>query len=525
MNTSRSLKILFLSAEVVPFAKTGGLADVAGSLPKAIRALGHDIRIAMPRYGRVSPDRFDLRPKLDPFPVPLDDMEEPASILEGHIGEDVPVYFVENARLFDREGIYMYPDDAERFIFYCRAALEMCRQMGWRPDVIHCNDWHTAIIPNWMQTVYRDDPFFKDTATLYTIHNLAYQGIFGYRVLEIAGLEEYGFIAHPDLAPDLNDVVDLMARGILFADIINTVSERYAREILTPEFGERLDPILRDRRDRLFGVLNGIDYEVFNPATDPHIASRFDSDHLEARRPNKAALQREAGLPEREDIPLIGAISRLSDQKGFDLIAEIIDAWMQHVPSQFILLGTGEQRYHELFEGIQERYPDRVAVFLTFNAPLAQRIYAGTDMFLMPSRFEPCGLGQMIAMHYGSVPIVRATGGLADTVRDYDPRTGEGNGFSFKSYDALALYAALVRAVETFKYRDVWRRLMLRGMRADFSWQRSARKYVDLYYRAIATRRGAHRPEEYPTWRRDGTAERMGGHQVVEDEGESNRGV
>ncbi|MCD6291265.1 MAG: glycogen synthase [Anaerolineae bacterium] len=511
MSAQPPLKILFLSAEVVPFAKTGGLADVAGSLPKAIRALGHDIRVAMPRYGRISPEQFHLTPILSPFSVPMDDTEETARVWEGHIGEDVPIYFIENARLFDRDGIYMYPDDAERFIFFSRAALEMCRQMNWRPDVIHCNDWHTAIVPNWMQTAYRDDPFFKSTATLYTIHNLAYQGVFGYRVLEIAGVAEYGFIAHPDLAPDLNDVVDLMARGILFADIINTVSERYAQEILTPEFGERLDPILRDRRDRLFGVLNGIDYEVYNPATDPHIASRYDIRHLADRPPNKAALQQEAGLPERPDVPLIGAISRLTDQKGLDIIAEIMDAWMQHLPSQFILLGTGEQRYHELFASLHNRYPDRMSLFLTFNAPLAQRIYAGSDMLLMPSRAEPCGLGQMIAMRYGSVPIVRATGGLADTVQDYDPRTDEGNGFSFGPYDAMALYTALTRAVETYKYQDVWPKLMRRGMRADFSWEHSARKYVDLYYRAVATKHGTRRPEEYGVMHPDGTAGRMGG--------------
>ena len=511
MSAQDSLKILYLSAEVVPFAKTGGLADVAGSLPKAIRALGHDIRVAMPRYGRITRDKFHLTQRLEPFAVPMGDISEPAAILEGQLAPNVPIYFVENARLFDRDGIYMYPDDAERFIFFCRAAVEMCRGLGWQPDVIHCNDWHTAIIPNWMQTIYRNDPFFKNTATLYTIHNLAYQGIFGYRMLEIAGIEEYGFIAHPDLAPDLNDVVDLMARGILFADIINTVSERYAQEILTPAYGERLDPILRDRRDRLFGVLNGLDYDVYNPATDPYVISHFNASHLEARAPNKAALQQEAGLPERPDTPLIGAISRLADQKGFDLIAQIIDPWMQHLPSQFILLGTGEQRYHDLFEGIRNRYPDRVAVFLTFSPPLAQRLYAGADMFLMPSRFEPCGLGQMIAMRYGCVPVVRATGGLADTVKDYNPRSDEGNGFAFEPYDAMALYTTLVRAVETYKYPEVWRRLMLRGMAADFSWETSARKYIDLYYRAVATRRGTHPPQDYAVLRRGSTAERMAG--------------
>ncbi|HIQ05500.1 MAG TPA: glycogen synthase [Anaerolineae bacterium] len=500
MTTSETLKILYLSAEVVPFAKTGGLADVAGSLPKAIGQLGHDIRVAMPRYGRVHIEHFGLTEVLPHLSVPMDEEQEDARIWQGHIGEDdqkVPVYFVDNARLYDRDGIYMYPDDAERFIFFSRAAVEMCKMLDWQPDIIHCNDWHTAIVPNWMKTIYKDDPFFAHTATVYTIHNLAYQGIFGYRVLEIAGIDEYGFIAHPDLAPDLQEVVDLMARGILFADVINTVSERYAREILIPEYGERLDPLLRDRRDRLFGILNGIDTDVFNPATDPHITVNYDVNSLDKRPANKAALQKEAKLPERPDVPLVGIISRLADQKGFDLISAVIDPLLRHVGCQFVLLGTGDQHYHELFEDVARRYPDQAAVFLTFNAPLAQRIYAGSDMFLMPSRFEPCGLGQMIAMRYGSVPVVRATGGLADTVQDYNPITGEGNGFSFEPYDAMALYTALVRAAETYKYRDVWRKLQMRGMMSDFSWAASARRYVDLYRRALAARTGNHSPDEY----------------------------
>lgn len=490
------LKILYLSAEVVPFAKTGGLADVAGSLPKAIRTLGHDIRVAMPRYGRVDIEKFGLKKVLGPFPVPLDDQQKPAEIYEGRIGEDVPVYFVENKELYDRDGIYMYPDDAERFIFYCRAALEMCRHLDWRPDIVHCNDWHTAIVPNWLKTIYKDDPFFAGTATVYTIHNLAYQGIFGYRVLEIAGVDEYGFLAHPDIA-DLNEVVDLMARGIHFADVINTVSETYAQEILTPEYGERLDPLLRDRRHRLFGILNGIDYEVMNPATDPHIAQHYDIHSLDKRVENKKALQREAGLKEDVDVPLVGAISRLTDQKGFDLVSQVIDPMIRYLKVQFVLLGTGEQRYHEMFHELSQRYPEQVRAFLTFNAPLAQRIYAGSDMFLMPSRFEPCGLGQMIAMRYGSVPVVRETGGLADTVKDFDPRAGTGNGFTFREYEPLALYTAIVRAAETYRHTDVWRRIQLAGMTADFSWAASARKYVDLYQRALAVIRGEHPLEEY----------------------------
>ncbi|MBC7232734.1 MAG: glycogen synthase [Chloroflexi bacterium] len=495
MTAQQPLKILYLAAEMVPFAKTGGLADVAGSLPKAIRALGHDIRVSMPRYGRIDPIRFGLQEVLPAFPVPMDKQMEEAAVLQGTIASDVPVYFIENAKYYDRDGIYMYPDDAERFIFFCRSALEMLKRLNWRPDIIHCNDWHTAIIPNWLKTVYKDDPFFAQTATVYTIHNLAYQGIFGYRVLEIAGIAEYGFMYHPEMA-DLAEVVDFMARGIFFADVINTVSEKYAQEILTPEFGEKLDPLLRDRRDRLFGILNGIDYEVMNPATDKYIVQNYDVEHLEKRVQNKLALQQQANLKQDAGIPLIGIISRLTDQKGFDILGDVLDHVLD-LDLQLIVLGTGDPHYHEMFSRIAQAYQGKAAVFLTFNAELAQRIYAGTDMFLMPSRFEPCGLGQMIAMRYGSVPIVRATGGLADTVKDFDPRTGEGNGFSFARYDRWALFATIVRALENYKYKDTWRRLQIKGMTADFSWNASARKYVDLYYRAIAARGKETKLEDY----------------------------
>src|SRR5512139_3135006 len=423
MIDQQSLKVLYLSAEAVPFAKTGGLADVAGSLPKAIRCLGHDIRLAMPRYGRVEIEKFGLIRRLDALPVPMDERTEIAGLLEGRIGAgptETPVLFVDSQRYFDRQGIYMYPDDAERFIFFSRAALEICRALDWQPDVIHCNEWHTALIPNWLKTVYESDQFYRNIATLYTAHNLEYQGIFGYRVLEIAGLAETGFIAHPDVAPDLNYVVDLMARGILFADIINTVSETYAREILTPELGQRLDPVLRDRRDRLYGILNGIDTELYDPATDANIAARFDANNLEPRAQNKAALQAELKLPVRPDPPLIGVVSRLIDQKGFDLIAAVADPLLQNVPCQLVVMGTGEMRHHDMLNALAARYGDQVAVQLTFNRPLEQRIYAGSDIFLMPSRFEPCGLNQMVAMRYGAVPVVHATGGLADTVQDYD---------------------------------------------------------------------------------------------------------
>lgn len=484
------LKILMMAAEMVPFAKTGGLADVTGALPKAIKSYGHDVRMAMPRYGRIDPERFNLSEILPPYPAPMDDRTEEARLMQSTVpsaGGEIPIYMVDNQHYYDRDGIYMYDDDADRFIFFCRAALEGIKRIGWQPDVIHCHDWHTAIVPNWLKTIYKNDPFFAQTACVYTIHNLAYQGIFGYRVLEIAGVDEYGFIAHPDM-PHLNDVVDFMGRGIYYADIINSVSGTYAQEILQPEFGEGLDPLLRDRRDRLYGVLNGIDVELNDPATDQYIAAHYDMANPAGKIECKLDLQREAGLPQHRTTPLIGVISRLADQKGFDLIDAIIEPLLRHNDVQFVVLGTGDHRYHDRLNEVRARFPQQAAAFLTFNASLAQKIYAGSDMFLMPSRFEPCGLGQMIALRYGSIPIVRETGGLADTVRNFDPTTNEGNGFSFKAYDSMALYAAIIRALENFRYRDTWRQLVMRAMAADHSWATSARKYIDLYHRAIAAR-------------------------------------
>ena len=478
------MRVLMLAAEMVPFAKTGGLADVLGALPKGLKQLGVDVRVAMPRYGRIDPAKFDLRVEIDNLPVSMDEATESVRVLQTSVGDGIPVYFVDSERYFNREGIYGYPDDGERFILYCRASLEMLKELEWCPDVIHCHDWHAGVVPNWLKTIYRSDPFWSRIASVFTIHNLQYQGVFGHRILEVAGIEEYGFLYHPQMQ-ELASVVDLLARGIYFADVISTVSERYAREILTPEFGEKLDPLLTDRRDRLFGVLNGLDYDEVNPATDRYIATRFDVDHLERRIENKLALQREANLTVDASIPLAGMISRMVDQKGFDILAEAFDDMMQSLPLQFVLLGTGDQHYHNIFNRFAQTYPDRAAIFLTFNAALAQRIYAGADVFLMPSRFEPCGLGQLIGLRYGCIPVVRSTGGLADTVQDYNPRTGEGNGFAFERYHHTDLLVAVVRALENMKCASTWQSLQRRGMQADFSWGASAAKYLDLYRRAV----------------------------------------
>ncbi|HEY8477591.1 MAG TPA: glycogen synthase GlgA [Chloroflexota bacterium] len=483
----RPLRVLFAAAEAAPFAKVGGLADVAGALPKALAGLGHDVRVVVPRYGAIDERRFPLTQRLDHVPVPMGDGTEPAAVLEGRLAERVPVYFVDNPRYFFREQVYGYPDDGERFVFYARAALAMLPFLNWQPDVIHANDWHTGLIPVWLKTVLRDEPSVRSSATVFTIHNLAYQGVFSSRLLRTAGLERVGPPVRAGVG-EQHGVVNLMALGIRFADVITTVSETYAREIVTPEYGERLDALLRERQDRLYGILNGIDVETFDPTTDPHLAANFDQHRLDRRRQNKVAVQREVGLPEAPEVPLMGMVSRLADQKGFDILGDVVDHILD-LGVQFVLLGTGEQHYHDLFRKIAAAYPRQAAVSLTFDLALAQRIYGGCDLFLMPSRYEPCGLGQMIAMRYGAVPVVRKTGGLADTVQDWDPAAGRGTGFVFERYDRWALFTAVVRALETLRYPDVWRRIQRNGMSCDFSWTRSAQQYERVYHEALAARR------------------------------------
>jgi starch synthase len=478
---SRSLRILMLSSEMVPFAKVGGPADVVGALPKALNKMGHDVRVVIPCYRSIQPEQFGLTMALPALPVPMRQSAEEVAIRETTVG-GVPVYFVDAPRFFHRENIYGYTDDGDRFILFCRAALECCRALDWSPDVIHAHEWHTAIVPNWLHTLYRNDPFFAGTATVFTIHNMAYQGIFGHRILEVAGLANQEFVF--PVQTELGDVVDLMGRGIAYSDAITTVSETYAREIVTTEYGEGLDGLLRRRLSRLFGVLNGIDAETMNPATDPYIEQHFDAEHLEQRAANKRALQEQAKLDVNPDAPVIGFVSRLTRQKGCDLLASIFDQIMQ-LGAQVIIVGTGDSYYHEIFNQFVSKYPGQAAAHFTFGADWTQPLYAGTDMYLMPSRFEPCGLNQMIAMRYGSIPIVRATGGLVDTVTEFDPANESGTGFTFGPYDNWALFAAIVRALQSYRFPDRWRNLMQRAMTADHSWRASASSYVGIYEDAI----------------------------------------
>ncbi len=476
------LKILLVAAEVAPFAKVGGLADVAGALPKALKAMGHDVRVVMPRYGSIDVEKYGLRRIVSNLGVPLAHQPVNADVLEGRIGGEVPIYFIENQQFFGREGMYGFWDDDARFIYFSRAALEMLRPLDFRPDVIHVNDWHTAVIPNMLTRLYAGDPFYADIATVLTIHNLAFQGVFGYGALHLADLEQWGLI-RPGM-PGLDDIVNLLGRGLYFSDVVNTVSNRYAEEILTPEYGEKMDPLLRLFRGKLHGIINGIDYDVFNPSTDASIVAPYDIGGIEKKVENKLALQKEVGLPQDPAIPVIGLISRLYDQKGLDLIANIMWGLMR-LNLQLVVLGAGDARYEELFRANARENPQKVSATIGFKPVLAQHIYAGSDMFLMPSRFEPCGLGQLISLRYGTIPIVRATGGLADTIDDWDPVRQTGNGFVFTAYDHWDLFAQVVRALETFRQPSLWCRLQANAMSTDVSWANSAEKYVGLYRTAM----------------------------------------
>jgi starch synthase len=485
---ARPLNVLFLSSEVDPFAKTGGLADVSGALPQVLKSLGVEIRVMMPRYGSINERRTRIHEmiRLKDIEVPLGSRLHLANVRSSFLTsahDKVQVYFVDNHALFGRHGLYVHPetrkdyaDNDERFAFFCRSAFEILKRMGWAPDIIHCNDWPTGLVPVYRRTLYRDDPLFKDTRTIFTIHNMAYQGIFPKKSFARTGLpeevlSEEGVEAYGQL--------NFLKGGLVFADAITTVSEKYAEEIATSvEFGAGLQHIVAKRKKDLTGILNGVDYSQWDPSVDELTPHRFDARSLDLKVENKKVLLERVKLPFQENVPVIGIISRLAAQKGFDLIGEILDDLMK-LEVQLVVLGTGEKPYHDLFEKAARRYPQKVAVALAFNNELAHLIEAGSDMFLMPSRYEPCGLNQIYSLRYGTVPIVRATGGLADTIDDVEGSNG--TGFTFKNYKASELLKTVQRARHAFADQAAWKKLMKAGMAKDFSWEVSARKYLHLY--------------------------------------------
>jgi starch synthase len=491
---AKPLTVLFLSSEVEPFAKTGGLADVAGALPPALKRLGAEVRVMMPRYGSIKERAHKLHEmiRLKEIPVPVGSRSRIASVKSAflsHGQEKVQVYFVENKALFGRTGLYVHPESQKdyedndlRFAFFSRSVFEILKQMRWAPDIIHCNDWHTGLVPAYLRTLYAADPFFKHTRTVLTIHNIAYQGEFPATAYGATGLPE-----DPALREALTarGKINYLKAGLVFAHALTAVSERYAEEIRSgPEFGYGLEDVVQSRAGELRGILNGADYLQWDPEHDPLIPHRYGARSLDLKQESKKALVEKMGLTFSPTTAVIGIVSRLATQKGFDLIGEILDELMT-MDLQLVVLGTGEKQYHDLFTRAAKKHPGKLAVALRFDHALAHLIEAGSDMFLMPSRYEPCGLNQLYSLRYGTVPVVRATGGLADTVEDFDGVTG--TGFAFEKYDSHELLATVRRAVKTFADQAEWTKIMKAGMAKDFSWDASARKYLQTYRSVLKT--------------------------------------
>jgi starch synthase len=491
--TAHRLRILLLTSEMAPFAKTGGLADVAASLPRALARLGHDVRVLMPRYRGV--DRFagELRVVVPDIRVPLGDRMVEGALWAGRAPSGVPVYFLANDHYYHREELYGtadgdYWDNCERFVFFCRGALEaLIRLAGgegterrWRPQVVHANDWQTGLLPVYLRTLYRDVPSLRPLGALFTIHNLAYQGTFwhydmpmtglGWDLFTPAGLEFYGKLS-------------FLKGGLVFSDVLTTVSQSYAREIRTAEHGHGLDGVLEERSADLHGIVNGLDGDLWDPAGDPAIEKSYSAERPEGRIECRAALQRALGL-EASSGPIAGIVSRMAAQKGLDLVLAALPELLAE-DCQLAVLGSGDAPIEEAFAAAAARYPGRVSVTLGYRDDLARRIYAGADLFLMPSRYEPCGLSQLIALRYGCIPVARRTGGLADTVVDFDPVARSGTGFLFDDFSVDDLLGAVRRAIAAHRDAEGWSALIGNAMRQDFSWDASARHYVTLYRKAI----------------------------------------
>lgn len=459
------MKIVICASEVVPYAKTGGLADVAGALPLALEKEKQEVILILPRYKAIDSAKFKLK-KLN------------TDISYCGIGKNIKVYFVENDKYFNRDGLYGnkdgdHKDNLDRFAYYCRRSLSLLKEINFKPDIIHCHDWQSSLIPVYLKTIYANDQFYKKTRTILTIHNIAYQGVFpkdefqklglDWNLFDIEGLEFYG-------------QVNILKGGIVFADLINTVSPTYAKEIETKEFGFGLEGVLDKRRGSVFGILNGLDYDIWNPQTDKFITKNFSVLNPDGKAKNKEALQAFCKLPRSKNLPLFGIVSRLAEQKGFDILAEGIDEICK-MGIQIVILGTGDIKYHQLLERIVKKYPKVISLNLKFDDPLAHKIYAGSDIFLMPSKYEPCGLGQLIALRYGTIPLVFKTGGLADTVNS-------SNGFVFNSYSKVSLIKAIRKAKAIYSDGKEWAALMSRAMKCNFSWAESAKKYLELYAKA-----------------------------------------
>lgn len=482
----RSFRVAYVTSEITPYAKTGGLGDVSGALPPALRRAGHDVRVFSPLYSVIDLERHDFLPVdgLQDLAIQVGARKVPFSVYRAAEEPDLPLYFVHCPRLYARDGIYTSgPDEHARFVLLQRAAIESCQRLGWAPDVFHCHDWQTSLIPLYLKTLYAWDRMFKSTRSVLTIHNLGYQGTFPRKILEDTGLEpSRKYLHQADLAAGR---IGFLKTGLIYADLLTTVSPTYAREIQTEEHGAGLDELLRERASSLFGILNGVD-TAWDPRTDPNIPVRYSEKSLGRKERNKAVLLQELGLGYRKEAAAIGMITRLTYQKGIKLLPESLPRVLASHDVRLVVLGSGEPEHERFFTELQEAFPRKVRFWRGFHAELAHRIEAGCDMFLMPSLYEPCGLNQMYSRIYGTVPIVRKTGGLADTVQLFDPDTGEGTGIVFDHATPQGVRWALEAALELYARPDLWRVLVRNAMDCDFSWDRSVRQYEEVYARAVS---------------------------------------
>ena len=480
------MKIAFVSSEAVPYAKTGGLGDVAGSLPKELEILGCEVKLFIPKYFAIDEEKYGLRYNGDvgEMPIRINGQIRATHLHQAKLpGSNVEVNFIDCSHYFHREHIYNNDaDEDERFILFSKAVIETIQRMNWAPDVIHCNDWQTGLLPLFIKDNYNWDRMFDKTSTLFTIHNIGYQGRFSKSTMFSAELS--GELYYPDGPVEFEDSVSFMKTGIVFADLINTVSNKYSHEILTPEYGSGLEKTLRTRKTDLYGILNGADYSVWNPETDIYIPYNYSINNLSGKLKNKKYLLEHFKMPFNEKVPLVGIISRMVAQKGYDIFAETINELMT-LNAQWIVLGSGEYKYELMFRTLANNLPHKVGVYTGYNNELSHLVEAGADMFLMPSRYEPCGLNQLYSLKYGTVPIVRKTGGLADTVHDWDElrsyNLDTGTGFSFNDHTDYALFKSVERAVNCFSVKSAWKKIQTNGMKKDYSWKHSAEQYIELY--------------------------------------------
>lgn len=475
------MKVLFVGSEANPFVKTGGLGDVLGALPKSLDNTGVDARVVIPKYKNIDRNLDSKLKFVKWFMVKVGWRTQYCGVFEyNHNG--ITYYLLDNEYYFGRDGLYGYADDGERFAFFNRAVLQLVKEINFRADVLHCNDWQTGMVPVLLKLEYAKDLFYYDMKSVFSIHNMKFQGVFPKEVLP----ELFGYDMEPYYNGSLafDGGVSFMKGGILYSDRVSTVSNSYVDEIKTSEYGERMDSILRDRSYALNGILNGIDYDEFNPNCDNLIYAKFNEKDLSGKKKNKEELQRELGLPVNENAAMIGIVSRLTNQKGLDIIVDIADRLLQH-DIQLVILGTGDCHYENHFRGLAERYRDKVSTNIRFSNMLAHKIYAASDMFLMPSLFEPCGLGQLISLRYGTIPIVRETGGLKDTIKPYNQYNGLGNGFSFKNYNGNELLNITEYALDIFRDKERWNSIILQAINSDNSWAKSATKYIEMYKNLI----------------------------------------